>query len=191
MVSMESYQVLDELPLEITNDGYKTHPYYEYFRSMLKRAKKLGIPCDFTGCLELFNKWLEVIGSIPVGMKIPTVGRYDHKKGYVYDIEMNRWNFRWQPKSDNSREAALRTTPFKTMTPENLASAGRKSAMVQLEAGTHINQLGKAGCQTGVAQKAAIESLNHISKRFTTCPGCGVAKRGPMWKFHCNNLLCQ
>jgi hypothetical protein len=85
-----------ELPTEepVSNKQYTTHRYFRYFASMVNRARKGTMGCDFSWGLSEFNRWLEVIGPIPEGMKKPTVGRYDHSKGYVFDAENHRWNFR-------------------------------------------------------------------------------------------------
>jgi hypothetical protein len=191
-----------ELPHENpeSNQKYTTHDYFRYFGSMVNQARKGTIDCEFTWGLEQFNKWLEAIGPIPEGMKKPTVGRYDHSKGYVFDTENNRWNFRWQERSENSREAGL-TSGWGAATFEQRSKAGRKAA-----------ELGKTGFQTGAAQRASVKSPNHISNRpdcafrtgaaqkasvaspknreIFTCPSCGKTGKGPRMRRHVEKLAC-
>jgi len=196
-----TYQILDlELPPEepVSTHKYTTHEYFRYFFSMVSRVKKTNIDCDFTWGLNEFNRWLEVMGPIPDGMKKPTVGRYDHSKGCVFDTENQRWNFRWQERSENSREAGL-TSGWGAATFEQRSKAGRRAA-----------ELGKTGFQTGVAQRASVQSPNHISNRpdcafrtgaaqkasvetnrqLFTCPNCGKIGRGPRMRRHVDKLTC-
>jgi hypothetical protein len=192
-----------ELPPEepLSNRQYTTHKYFKFFGSMVNRARKGLIDCDFSWGLNEFNRWLEVMGPIPENMKKPTVGRHDHSKGYIYDKENSRWNFRWQERSENSREAGL-TSGWGAATFEQRSKAGRRAA-----------ELGKTGFQTGVAQRASVKSPNHISNRpdcaFRTgvaqkasiaspknrqviiCPNCGKIGRGPRMKRHVDNLACS
>jgi hypothetical protein len=83
--------------------------HYDRFDSMIQRARTLGYECEFEYTDESFSTFIQVIGPVPVDMDAPTVSRYDHAKGYVFDRELDRWNFRWQSKSDNSKEMARRT----------------------------------------------------------------------------------
>jgi hypothetical protein len=138
----------------LSKQQYTTHKYFRYFMSMVDRARRYAIDCKFTWGLNELNGWLEV----------PTVGRYDHSKGYVFDTENNRWNFRWQERSENSREAGL-TSGWGAATFEQRSKAGRKAA-----------ELGKTGFQTGVArtgvaQKASVASPKN--RQVIICPNCG------------------
>jgi hypothetical protein len=193
---------LELLPDEpVSNQQYTTHRYFTYFASMVNRARKGTLNGDFAWGLNQFNRWLEVIGTIPEGMKKPTVGRYDHSKGYVFDTDNNRWNFRWQERSENSRETGL-TSGWGAATFEQRSKAGRRAA-----------ELGKSGFQTGVAQRASVKSPNHISNRpdcafrtgvaqkasiasfknrqIFTRPNCGKIGRGPRMKRHVEKLTCR
>jgi hypothetical protein len=165
----------------------KEHPYYgSFYRHMIKRAKKLGLSCDFITTIESFNIWFKAIGLIPEGMEHPTVGRKDHSKGYV--IENGEPNFAWQEKSDNSREMSLRTYTY-----ENRSRAGREGVKAQMDAGTHITQTGKSAFHTGEAQRISAKGPNHINKRVRTCPHCGLTGKGPnMSRYHfdkCRSVL--
>jgi hypothetical protein len=89
------------------SDDYPIH--YDRFDSMIQRARTLGYECEFEYTDESFSTFIQVIGPVPTDMDKPTVGRYDHAKGYVFDKELDRWNFRWQSKFDNTGEMARRT----------------------------------------------------------------------------------
>jgi hypothetical protein len=58
-----------ELPPEepVSNQQYTTHRYFTYFASMVNRAKKGTMGCDFSWGLNNFNRWLDIIGTIPEG----------------------------------------------------------------------------------------------------------------------------
>jgi hypothetical protein len=193
------------MKVEVVNHEYSTHPHYIYFNHMIIRAEELGLAYDFTRCLESFNKWLEVMGQIPLGMKVPTVGRYDHKKGYIFDKDNNRWNFRWESKSDNSRESAFRMAPevrskagriggrkavdlgktrFQTATSEQQTEWSRKA----VASPNHISKLDSNPMKTGIVQRAAANSLNHNTKQVYTCPHCTFTGKGPvMFRRHFDN----
>ena len=42
-------------------------------------------------------------------MRKPSIGRYDHSKGYVFDEKNHRWNFRWQEHSENCQGGGRKT----------------------------------------------------------------------------------
>jgi hypothetical protein len=195
---------------DVGNCEYASHEYYKYFINMIIRAEKYGIACSFTRCLESFNKWLEVIAMIPVGMKTPTVGRFDHNKGYVFDTENNRWNFRWQSKSDNSKEVAPRagrrafelgrgihavTSKQKSewgSLGAGLSSGGRRA--VELGVGVHAatsEQLAEWSRRVAPEQcvergRKSAESLNHNSRQKYECR-CGKVGKGPRMIHHIKN----
>jgi hypothetical protein len=104
----EIYLILDGLPLfsEEPSQEYASHPYYLHFMNMISRSKRRTIACAFTHGRNEFSRWLAIMGRIPEDMKTPSVGRYDHSKGYVFDADNNRWNFRWQDRSENCRESS-------------------------------------------------------------------------------------
>jgi hypothetical protein len=151
----EAFPIFDlELPPE---EPYATHRSYRFFFNMIHRAKQIGVECQFTLGRKDFGRWCDIVGPIPDDMERPSIGRYDHSKGYVFDVESNRWNFRWQERSENCRESGRRAV-----------ESGRLK----------------------VAQRASVRSPNHISHAYNTCSGCGVTRRGPQWKHHCNNVSC-
>ncbi len=82
--------------------------YWYWFKRMQDRHTAHGIACAFGNNKSGYDRFIKIIGPIPRGMKSPTVGRYDHDLGYVYDWHYRRWNFRWQEKSENSSECAAR-----------------------------------------------------------------------------------
>jgi hypothetical protein len=82
--------------------------YYLCFNNMIERAQKYNLECLFERNKEDLIQFMCIIGEVPKDMFCPTVGRYNHSKGYVFDSENNRWNFRWQEKSENSREMGKR-----------------------------------------------------------------------------------
>jgi hypothetical protein len=75
----------------------------------------MGLGCDFERTYESFEQFIVCMGPIPETMNRPSVGRLDHSKGYVFDIEKNAWNFGWQSVADNSSEMARRTRPGKPL----------------------------------------------------------------------------
>jgi hypothetical protein len=191
----KSHQIFDSGELY---DDYKSDPLYRKFLRKIDNAKQGGIPIDFKITKEDFIRFKNIIGPIPEYMKSPTIGRYDHNKGYVWDRENNRWNFRWEPKSDNSRELMLRIKPHGYQTPEEKSKTSREMQLARLKAGTHISQTGKSasylgisGFDTGTAGKASAKSPNSINNQLFTCSGCGKTKGSGRWKQHCDNLLCQ
>jgi hypothetical protein len=142
------------------NTQYYLHPLRQYFKDMVRRGKHLG--CEFTWGLKDFNRWLDVVGPIPEGIEVPTIGRYDHELGYVFDTENNRWNFRWQEMAENSREGALRS------------GLGRN-----LEHNRRISVL---------AGLAVAKSPNRVGLRIFTCPYCDRVGKGPaMLRHHFNH----
>jgi hypothetical protein len=109
MEDEEEFPVFDiETLLEELPQQYFTHPCYRFFIYMIQRSKRYGMKCDFTRGRAGFYRWLDIVGHIPEGMAKPSIGRYDHSKGYVFDATNNRWNFRWQERSENCRESGLR-----------------------------------------------------------------------------------
>jgi hypothetical protein len=87
--------------------SYRKH--FVRFNEMLCRANRLGLECDFERTYDSLEQFIVCMGPIPENISRPSVGRVDHSKGYVFDIEKNRWNFAWQSVADNSSEAARRT----------------------------------------------------------------------------------
>jgi hypothetical protein len=116
---------------------YSGHPYYGYFANMIKRGNRLGR--DFSLGEEDFNKWLGIIGLIPEDMSRPSVGRVDHSKGYVFDQEKGRWNFRWQELSDNHSEGGTRGA-FTAFSSEQRTAYGKLG-------GKRAAELGRSGFQ--------------------------------------------
>jgi hypothetical protein len=140
---------------------------------MISRAKKWGLPCKYVRGLESFNIFLKDIGPVPEGMVKPTVGRLDHSKGYVFDIENNRLNFEWQPKEDNIREGAIRNAKLGVgihgLTPEQHFKDGNKA--LELKLGIHAattEQRFEWGHRTTA-----------INKQKHTCAHCGFTGAGP------------
>jgi hypothetical protein len=84
-------------------------PLWYWFTRMQQRALRLTVPCSFAFDESGYEKFAKAIGPIPEGMRSPTVGRYDHEQGYVYDRAKKRWNFRWQDRTENSSESATRS----------------------------------------------------------------------------------
>lgn len=76
--------------------------HIDRFRGMLRRAKKLGLKCDFEDNDRGHVNFIYYIGDIPEGMVRPSVGRFDHTKGYVVG------NFRWQEYDENKSEGSSR-----------------------------------------------------------------------------------
>lgn len=94
----------------MTNWGRWTEPappLWYWFKKMQERAT-LGIACAFPYDECGYARFVKAIGPIPRRMQSPTVGRYDHNKGYIFDRSRHRWNFRWQEKSANASECASR-----------------------------------------------------------------------------------
>jgi hypothetical protein len=112
---------------EVSN--YTSHELYPCYVTMINRAKRDNTECDFLDFRqESFEKFCGVIGPKPVGMKNPSIGRYDHSKGYVFDHDKNRWNFRWQELSENCRENGLLRTH------EQLVKAARAGGQAKAKA---------------------------------------------------------
>jgi hypothetical protein len=110
MINNDTNFTILDLPLlsEEPRHQYTTHAYFTFFNNMLSRSKRMGIPCDFKRGRNDFDRWVAIMGPIPANMKTPTVGRYNHLMGYIFDVEINRWNFRWQERSENCRESGRR-----------------------------------------------------------------------------------
>jgi hypothetical protein len=152
---------------------------------MVYRGRDVG--SDFEFGQEDFNKWLEAIGLIPEGIEKPTVGRFDHTKGYVWDIENNKWNFRWQEHSENSSGGGFETT--------RLGKSGMQTGAAwkaSIASPNNSRNTRRSGWHTGAAAKASVESTYHISKQIYQCQGpCGRSFRGPKGKYHVTNQLCR
>jgi hypothetical protein len=115
--------------------------HYNHFWHMVDRSKYNNTECEFTKDFDGLIKFIKAIGPVP-SMKRPTVGRYNHSKGYIFDHQMNRWNFRWEEHSDNVSEMLQR----------------------QLSNGTHISQTGKSGWYTNsLSQKSEAGKLGSKS----------------------------
>ena len=84
--------------------GYQIH--LSRFRNMQWRVKIESLVCDFPYNPEGFIAFIDYIGPIPTTMIKPSVGRYNHKLGYIVD------NFRWQELSENLYEAAQRKRSY-------------------------------------------------------------------------------
>src|SRR5215471_10040489 len=106
----EPHPILDiGLLLEEPIPQYSSHACYRFFSNMICRSRRRRIECDFTLGRPEFAKWIDIMGPIPKGIKKPSIGRHDHEKGYVFDTNNNRWNFRWQEHSENCREGGRKT----------------------------------------------------------------------------------
>jgi hypothetical protein len=75
--------------------------HFTHFSNLIYRSKRFS-ECDYNWSRESFLQFIEDIGDIPTNMLRPTVGRYDHSKGYI------KGNFRWQEHFDNTSEGAKR-----------------------------------------------------------------------------------
>jgi hypothetical protein len=73
------------------------------FRNMHNRIDEQCLETSFKRDLEGFAKFVEYLGPVPTEMKVPSLGRIDHSKGYVIG------NFTWQELRDNIEEMANRT----------------------------------------------------------------------------------
>ena len=165
---------------------YRDHPLYSYFMGVVQRGRGVGSNFDFNQ--SDFDRFVEIMGPIPEDMEWPTVGRYNHDLGYVWDESESRWNFRWQEKSDNSKESSLRNKLGTD--PEHNSYAGQLGGGRTAELGKTTFQRASSEQQSEFARRS-IESPNHINKQSFTCRGCGETKRGAQWKSHCDNLKCQ
>ena len=65
-------------------------------------TKNIYVSDRYRRDLEGFINFLVDIGDVPKNMAEPTVGRYDHDKGYI------KGNFRWQELRENSKEVSER-----------------------------------------------------------------------------------
>jgi urocanate hydratase len=72
---------------------FKIH--FSRFHSMNNRKE---VHPDYKLGVNGFINFILEMGPIPKGMINPSVGRYDHSKGYI------KGNFRWQSLSDNNRD---------------------------------------------------------------------------------------
>jgi hypothetical protein len=83
----------------------KVYPHHlSSFKNVQKRVVELSLPCDFEHTVDGFIDFLVYLGDVPPNMVRPSVGRIDHKNGYV------RENFRWECLSENSSEGSVRKT---------------------------------------------------------------------------------
>lgn len=73
------------------------------FEEFQKRVAKGQATTIWPRSTEGFLAFLSFIGTAPKDMIKPTVGRFDHSKGY------EPGNCKWQSHSDNAKEAATRT----------------------------------------------------------------------------------
>jgi hypothetical protein len=103
-------------------------PLWYWFTRMQQRAPHLLLPCAFAFDEKGYQEFARAIGPIPEGMRSPTVGRYDHEQGYVYDRDKKRWNFRWQEKAENSSESAVRSN-FGQFGNRRSASSPRRNSL--------------------------------------------------------------
>jgi hypothetical protein len=164
---------------------------YRTFRSMIRRAKDYGLNCEFKLGKEGYDKFANIIGPIPSEMLKPTVGRYDHSLGYVFDNEARRWNFRWQEFNENAKESAPRAGK----------AGGSKKSKRKTEAaragGKATAALGKTQWQTMLIEKrraygkkgglAMIARSDHTMKKQGACEHCGaVMSIALLGKYHNN-----
>lgn len=75
---------------------------YECFYNMMCRTKKNGLITDFEYSPCGFIDFLLYVGHIPKDIICPSIGRFDHSKGYV------KGNFSWEEKIDNISEVSKR-----------------------------------------------------------------------------------
>jgi hypothetical protein len=88
-----------------------SHPvHWNALQNMYRDKRLFGreISLEFSRDDKGFKRFVEVIGPVPRNMERPSVSRFDHSKGYVFDSESSRWNFRWQPTRENGFEAVVR-----------------------------------------------------------------------------------
>lgn len=118
MLSEEALLILSKKIAGRNLGGYRSAtarglPYYGKLRSkfpvhfrsfigVVKRSEISGLASDFSRTPESLAKFIFHIGAIPSDMKEPTVGRFNHAKGYVIG------NFAWQEKHDNVKESGTR-----------------------------------------------------------------------------------
>jgi len=81
----------------------ETHPiqYFAFQNRILTSGQEVDE--EFTHSKEGFKAFVEYLGPIPSNLQKPSVGRFDHSKGYI------KGNFVWQEASENSRECMTRT----------------------------------------------------------------------------------
>jgi len=78
-------------------------PYHwNSFKSMQRRSSLKSYECDFTYDVDGFIDFILYLGAVPFSIKIPTIGRLDHSKGYI------KGNFKWEEQYDNYSEAGTR-----------------------------------------------------------------------------------
>lgn len=82
---------------------FPTH--FTSFAKIHYRTKLSGLACDFPRTVEGFIEFLLYIGDVPDDQLWPTVGRFDHSKGYICG------NFAWQDQDENSGESVARNNP--------------------------------------------------------------------------------
>jgi hypothetical protein len=153
----------------------KGFPYYGVFReryanhlssfkNMQKRVKDLGFDCDFEHSINGFIEFLVYLGDVPDGIGRPSIGRYDHSKGYV------KGNFRWESLSENSAEVGRRR---KHKRGEEASKAVLKNGEVRamrlfrdalLEEGWSLRKVGRAlkGALEANGMKSSITNLYYI-----------------------------
>lgn len=100
------------------------------FKKLHSRAKRLDLTVDpmFASSTAGYGNFIAYVGPVPSNMRRPTVGRYDHSRGYVAG------NFRWQEHSENAAEAATRNKKGVPLSPAHVANlkaawVRRKSAV--------------------------------------------------------------
>ena len=75
---------------------YKHDPRKKYFVWMHDRCAKTNRKCGFARTAIGFQLFCNDIGTIPVGMLRPSVGRIDHDHGYIAG------NIQWEEFKDNN-----------------------------------------------------------------------------------------
>jgi hypothetical protein len=131
--------------------------HYYHFYNMIGRARRKKLECDFFYAFDSFSEFIEAVGPLPVCMIKPSIGRFDHSIGYVFDPSNKRWNFRWEEFSGNATENIKRNKAwqYSTPTPER-------------------NKGGKRG---GFTQSQIVR----------ICPYCGKTGKGnAMFQYHFN-----
>jgi len=83
-----------------------------------------GMSTSFTRDRSGFLEFVEIIGSIPVNMVKPTIGRKDHTQGYVSG------NIEWQSFFDNRSESATRNQVFMRKTPKERSELATRAVLV-------------------------------------------------------------
>lgn len=97
--------------------------YSYHFNAFCGMHKRNAVDDAFSRNFGGFMRLIEYLGPVPIGIKMPSVGRINHKIGYI------KGNFAWQELLDNLSDVGKRTG-FKNISVKFTTSYKKRQALI-------------------------------------------------------------